>query len=389
MDTFHKHHPSQKRYTIGVLASTLLNENGRELWYGLVDLPKERGFNTIYFAGGWLNDPNDFDSQSNIVYDLIDEKKVDGLIIWTSALGRFVSNDEVQQFCERYRPLPIVSLGAPLAGIPSVLIDSYQAMSDMLTHLIEVHNCRQIAFIRGPSGHFDTEERVRAYKDVLAKYRIDFNPRLLSAPCPWHNTHSRDAIRLMLDEYKVFFDAVACSSDSFVEGVHGELSSRGYRIPEDVALVGFDNKPTCQTMEPPLTTIPIMMYDRVQIAANMLLQMLNGEPVPEQVFVSCPLIIRRSCGCNPSVSRSNHLRKPLKLPSKIVSADRIIKRYRRQIMEELNQVFNPSDIFSDQNWNEQLLDNLITDLGDASSASFLAAFQKIFERKEIEYLNIA
>ena len=116
MNTFRIPTPIKDNYTIGVLASTLLDENGRELWYGLVDLPKERGFNTLYFAGGWLKDPNGYDSQSNIIYDLIDKQNVDGLIIWTSALGRFIGDEEIQQFCERYSPLPIVSLGSPLSG---------------------------------------------------------------------------------------------------------------------------------------------------------------------------------------------------------------------------------------------------------------------------------
>lgn len=380
----------KKNYTIGVLASTLLDENGRDLWYGLVDLPKERGFNTLYFAGGWLKDPNGYDSQSNIIYDLIDKQNVDGLIIWTSALGRFISDAEIQQFCERYRPLPIVSLGAPISGIPSVLISSYQSMYNLITHLIEIHDYRKIAFIRGPSGHFDSEERVRAYQDVLKKYRIEFNPDLLSKPGFWNNNHSKDSIKLFLDERRVSFDALVCSSDSFVEEAYQELSSRGFSIPGDIALVGFDNKPSCRTMDPPLTTVPIMMYERVQITADMLIQMLNGNKVPEKVFVPCPIIIRRSCGCNPLTNRQIQLANPMSAATEATDANRIFKEYRDQIKHKLGEIFNPSVTSSlAENWDEQLLDSLMNELAGDSPGCFVAAFDKIFAQMETKSPNFA
>lgn len=385
MDKVDKRNPIQDNYTIGVLASTLLDENGRDLWYGLVDSPpKERRFNLFYFAGGWLKDPYGFNSQSNIIYELIDEQNVDGLIIWTSALGRFISDEELQQFCEKYRPLPIVSLGAPLNGIPSVLIDSYQAMSDLISHLIEVHDRKRIAFIRGPAGHYDSGQRVRAYQDVLKKYRIEFNPDLLSKPGFWNTTHSKDSIQEFLDERRVSFDAVVCSSDSFVEGANQELRSRGFKIPDDIALVGCDNKPSCRTMDPPLTTVPIMMYERVQIAADILVQMLNGNSVPDKIFVPCPLIIRRSCGCNPLTERKTQLDKSKGAPAAVTDVSQIFKEHRNQIKQALGGIFNSRANFLEPDWDEKLLDSMMNELANNSVGCFAATFDSIFTRIETE-----
>ena len=374
-------------YTIGVLASTLLDENGRDLWYGLVDSAKERKYNTFYFAGGWLKDPYGFNSQSNIIYDLIDRQNVDGLIIWTSALGRFISEEELQQFCEKYRPLPIVSLGAPISGVPSVLIDSYQAMSDLISHLIEVHDRKRIAFIRGPAGHYDSEERLRAYKDVLKKYRIEFNPDLLSNPGFWNTTHSKDSIQQFLDGRGVSFDAVVCSSDSFVEGAYNELHSRGFKIPDDISLVGCDNKPSCRTMDPPLTTVPIMMYERVQEAADILVQMLNGNSVPDKLSVPCPLIIRRSCGCNPLTGCKTQP-DPSIAATSVTDLSQIFKQHRGQIKQALNGLFNSKAKSFEPDWDEKLLDSMIDELANNSTGSFVATFDSIFTKLENESQNL-
>ena len=81
---------------------------------------------------------------------MIDKEPLDGLIIWASSLSSYVGRESIQSFCGRYRPLPIVSIGLVLDGIPSVVLDSYEGMRDAMIHLIEVHGRRRLAFMRGP-----------------------------------------------------------------------------------------------------------------------------------------------------------------------------------------------------------------------------------------------
>ena len=61
----------------------------------------------------------------------------------------------------------MVSVTLPMEGIPTVLIDSYQGMRDMIAHLVQLHGYKRLAFIRGPEGHYYAQERFRAYEDAL------------------------------------------------------------------------------------------------------------------------------------------------------------------------------------------------------------------------------
>ncbi len=95
-----------------------------------------------------------------------------------------------------------MSVGLPLPGIPSVLVGNYQGMRDAVEHLIEVHGFRRIAFIRGPLGNLEEEERYRAYCDALADHGIPLDENLVVFG-DWYYPSGAAAIGVLLDERKV------------------------------------------------------------------------------------------------------------------------------------------------------------------------------------------
>jgi DNA-binding LacI/PurR family transcriptional regulator/signal transduction histidine kinase len=289
---------SSRRPTIGLLVNQVVSGlNSGYLWSGVLETAQERGVNLLGFAGGHLNDPYEFNACSNVLYELIDKERVDGLVVWASSLASYIGPEAIRQFCDRYRPLPIVSIGMALEGIPSVVLDSYQGMRDAIVHLVEVHGRRRVAFIHGPEGHRDAIERYRAYCDVLREYGLPFIPDLVSPPYGWAEQGGVDAIRVLFDERQARPDAVVAVNDRLAFGALQALRMRGVHVPDDVALVGFNNEPVCRLVTPPLTTVPLRAYERGGQAAQMLLALIEGEQVPEQVSLPTRLIVRQSCGC--------------------------------------------------------------------------------------------
>jgi signal transduction histidine kinase/DNA-binding LacI/PurR family transcriptional regulator/AraC-like DNA-binding protein len=300
--------PQARGPTIGLLSGRASSGSHFDLWSGVTDATSARRANLFCFAGKYLHlpqssaskdlaDPDYFDAQGNVIYEMIDKERVDGLIIWTSSLGNYISRQNLKEFCERYRPLPMVGVGMILEGIPSILLDSYGGMRDAIVHLIEAHGRRRLAFIRGLEGHRDAEERYRAYRDVLQEFGLPFDPSLVSPPLGWSEAAGLEAIRILLDERHVTLDAVVAANDHLAASASKTLQSRGMRVPDDVAIVGFNDDALGRIITPPLTTIPLQMYERGRQAAKMLLGLLDGQPGPEQVTVPTHLIVRQSCGC--------------------------------------------------------------------------------------------
>jgi len=293
-----KNSAQDRRPTIGLFVAVIENVNTSRLWAGVADAAREHDVNLICFPGGRLRVPGGLEDQSNILFELASAGKMDGLIIWASAIGTFVAREEMLQFCQRYG-LPVVTVGDVLEGIPGVLLDSYSAMHESILHLIEFHGRRRLAFLRGPKGHREAEERYRAYTDALKAHNIPLNPDLIIGPIQWEQ--GAEGIQELLGQRKlrpsIDFDAIVASSDLLALGLLGTLQERGIRIPQDVALIGFDDHTDSPLITPPLTTASNAFYERGRQTVEMLLALMRGEDVPKVVTISAELVVRQSCGC--------------------------------------------------------------------------------------------
>ena len=101
----------------------------------------------------------------------------------------------------------------------------------------------------------------------------------------------------LLDQRPGGFEAVVGANDDMAIGAMQELQARGIRIPQEVAVVGYDDAAQSRWVSPPLTTVPNETYKWGQQAAEMLFALIEGRPVPEQVDIQTELMVRESCGC--------------------------------------------------------------------------------------------
>jgi DNA-binding LacI/PurR family transcriptional regulator len=93
------------------------------------------------------------------------------------------------------------------------------------------------------------------------------------------------------------FDAAFVASDTVALGVKAALRERGLNIPLDVALVGFDDLPFAQYIDPPLTTVHLPIGELARQASEMLIQILKGgQPGCREVILDTHLVVRKSCG---------------------------------------------------------------------------------------------
>ncbi len=149
------------------------------LWHGVADRARERDVNLICFSGGIPHWHQQFEAQKNILFDIAGQPNLNGLLVWANILSHTLDRSSMEAFCQRYAPLPVISMGMVLPSIPSIRIDMQEGMGKLLSHLIEVHGRRRIAFIRGPEVSQDAEERYQAYCHVLAQYGLPIEAGLV------------------------------------------------------------------------------------------------------------------------------------------------------------------------------------------------------------------
>ncbi len=221
------------------------------------------------------------------------EHNTDGLIIFTDS----VEDAELSRLYENGFPVVLLhQTPPPGAEIPVITVENKSGAQRLIEHLIEVHGCRRIAYLRGPEGNEDSEWRERGYRQALESHGIPFDPGLIA-----NGGYEEDLARTAVEQWLidgVDLDAIFAGDDDAATGVLSALQSAGKHVPEDIAVVGFDDLALCRYLTPPLTTVHSPLEEVGRQAVLQLVKAIHGQPVDAITLLKTELVIRRSCGCS-------------------------------------------------------------------------------------------
>lgn len=370
----------QARPTIGLLVHLISDAHGSVLWRGCMDAANDHDANLICFQGNHLKSTSGYLAQGNVIYQLASAENVDGLVVSSATLALGVGAGEVQHFVDTYRPLPRVSLGLSLKGIPSITVENYLGMREVISHLIEVHGFRRIAFLSGPEGHPESKIRYQAYTDALDEHGISVDPALVSPPTEWDEATGRAAVGVFIDERGLQpgsgIEAIAASNDETALGALTELQMRGFHVPGDIAVTGFDGFEKSEYCTPPLTTVRQPVYEQSYMAVEMLIAQLRGEDVPNQENMPTELVVRQSCGCpDPMVVQAavDRADGSAGKATGVESLRSALDAHREHILAELRRSAEALSESMEPGWAESLLDTFSDDVSGKTSNTFLVA----------------
>jgi len=345
------------------------------LWLGVVDAAERHAVNLLCFPGGRVQTGRDAEAQRNVLYDLMSPALLDGLVSWSSTITGSFEPAEFTAFHQRYRALPMVSLTQPLAGTPTLSVDSYEGMCAAVTHLIAVHGYRRLAFIRGPADHYYAQERYQAYLDTLQAYGIPFDPALVTPPCAFELEAGAEAMQSLLDTAGLRpgldLHAVVAVSDLLALGALKALHARGVQVPRDLALVGFNNSKEGRLATPPITSVAMAFYEQGSRAVDMVLAQRDGQDVPAQVMLRSRLAVHQSCGC-PSGAVAGAAVGPLEArpdgPAPFLPA------LRPAVLSAMEAAFGPPGVAAPE--VSGIFDAFADDLAGEAEGRFLAALEQ-------------
>ena len=366
------------RTTLGFILASLHTGASLVIWPSLLNAAERHDVNLICFPGGRLQAADSFEIQRNAIFDLASHHSLDGLITWSSSLGGVLGPAEIKAFHQRYETLPMVSLAQFMEGTPTVSVDSYLGMRSLLAHLIEEHGFKRLAFIRGPEEHYYAQERYRAYLDSLQTFNLPLDPELITRPLPWEA--GVEAIEILLDERGLKpgkdFDAVVAVSDMMAIWAMKTLQARGFDVPKDIAVTGFNNSMEERLSTPPLTTVDLPFGEQGSKAMEVLLQQLAGESVPALITLPSKLVVRQSCGCpSEAIALASFSAGDRKGKGK---GEKKLQDVRAGCVSEMEAAtaLHPEE---SQAWFESIFDSFIKDM-EKLSHSFLSILTNVLEQ---------
>lgn len=286
-----------KPYTIAFLANNFHSEYCHVMYSGVKCALSELGVSLITVGGGNINDPRFNDIQRNRAFDLINTDDFDGIIFQSGSLYNFITEEQFLTFCSRFAAIPSVHIGYKKSGLSSISADNKMGMRELVDHFIEEHNRKEIAFIRGPKGSSDADERYDAYKDSLEAHGIPYCEDLVFTGTFLPESGTA-AVRNIMDIKRHHFDAMIGANDQMALFAMNELIRRGKKVPGDVIIGGFDNLISARACSPALTTVGQPVFELGKGALTLLIDIIEGKTAPgTAVLLPSRLVLRRSCGC--------------------------------------------------------------------------------------------
>jgi LacI family repressor for deo operon, udp, cdd, tsx, nupC, and nupG len=284
---------SQRTYTLALLTADFSDYTHARIIEGAEAEAREHGF--LILVSGAEHGPN---GEPLCCSPFLTQHQAEGLFI----VYHGSDHDRYEILEQLPRDLPVVTIGyaRDLKYIVTVGIANYEGAYQVTRHLLELGHSR-IAHITGPIQMYASQERRQGYTAALQEAGIVPTDEWV-ATGDWSSSSGYQATLRLLDRDQGF-TALFVQNDRMAMGALQALREHKLNVPEDVAVVGFDNIPSTPFFDPPLTTVHQPNYELGRTGARLLIDLVNGQPPPAApVRLETRLVIRRSCGASPQAS---------------------------------------------------------------------------------------
>ncbi len=275
---------TNKTQTIGLVLSDISGDFFAPLLNGVEAVTSQNGFDLL------ISSTRQLQRRKGLLP--VGPQNVDGMLVFTDSLDP----EELEQFYARDFPMVLIHQTPPQSlPIPCVTVENKAASYKLVTHLIETHGKRRIAFASGPVEQEDSLWRETGYREALAAHLLTYDPDLIIHG-EFDRHAAQDSVQKLI-ESGIPFDAIFAADDESAVGVLKALQDAGRKVPEEIAVVGFDDQRMSPYLTPPLTTVRSPTEEVGRQAAFQLIKLIQGQAVAPLTLLPTEIVIRRSCGC--------------------------------------------------------------------------------------------
>ena len=297
-----------ERKKIAVFISALYEDMVRETVEGLLEDVCEEDMKILFFTSFADNYTSqkydryqDYDIGEFVVYLLPELKEYDALISFdTYMTGSFV--EPINQL-KKEAKCPVITMGTVKEGTYSIVNDQELSFTELIEHVINTHGCRDFVHVAGPRERSFCVERIEIFKKTLTAHGL---------PCEDERIYygtlrpecGEDVVQEILERYaakggRKLPEAIVCVNDYTAIGMIQSLEKRGFKVPGDVIVIGYDDILRARFNEPTITTSAQPFFKVGKSGMDVLKKVLDGKEVPPVTPVPGTLCLRQSCGCEP------------------------------------------------------------------------------------------
>ena len=289
----------ERRLNIGLLIDDIDNFFSSQAVRGAEQACKALDANLYIFPGHYIGQTDsryadkNYDYQYNSIFKLPSKRNVDIIYILHGIICSRAELEMQRAFLDAMPDVPVVCLFNVSEGYNSVTFNNKSGFVELLNHLIEEHDAKDIGFVSGPVTNIDAAERLKIYREVLEAHNIPYDEKKVVYGA--FTVRSEGVVDELLDKNEKL-DSIVFANDSMAAGGYRALRRRGIEPGKDIKITGFDDDAFAVALEPPLTTVEAssaqLTFKAVLNAENY----INGTAVKD-LSVDTHLVQRQSCGC--------------------------------------------------------------------------------------------
>lgn len=220
----------------------------------------------------------------------------DGIIVTEDLFDNPGMGDELYEKLKKEAKCPVVYLRTYREGFHSILLENYTSMKSLVRHFTEDHGFDDMCYMSGKVGNLDSSERLRAFMDVMAEKKIPVTDNMIFHGDFWRDK-GEEAVNWFMQGRDSYPQAIIAANDYMALSICDELRKRGIRVPEDVAVGGFDYVDEAKAYEPKITSLEVDFAGMADKAMNMIDNINNGIHEDFVQYMPARLILNKSCGC--------------------------------------------------------------------------------------------
>ena len=261
-------------------------------------------YSIIYNWFGGYGECVDFEAgELNAAY-LPDYSDYDGIFLCLDTFSNEDAAEAVRERVRRYSRCPIISLRREADDYNTILIDDENSMESVTNHLLDDHKFTDLFYVSGIKGHPDAVKRLNCFKRVLKAHGMELKEENLFHGDFWRNCGDQVVDEILERRGGKLPEAIVCANDYMAIAVCHSLQERGYEIPRDVVVTGFDDIAEASYTIPSLTSVRMDVREMAAAAADMFVRLRDGKPVEKYEYIGTKVVRRQSCGCCESSMKS-------------------------------------------------------------------------------------
>ena len=288
-----------RRKIIAICASKIQDDAINDYITALNDVVFSAGYNVIVYNKSSIMDAEYSNSDPRCyIYSLMDFSVIDVVVIHEETIQNESMIQHIIQRAKKHE-VPVIIIGSRHEGCVNICFDQEQGFKDMVHHMVEKHHLTKLHFMAGIKNNSFSERRLDVFKEVLKEYHLPFDDSMVSYGDFWSGPAEEATEKIVASGELP--QAIICANDKMAIAVCGILNKYGIKVPEQVAVTGFDGVLEINFSSPRITSARCEAMDIAKKTLEVIATIEKYKNKTESFYVTPRISFAESCGCKPKV----------------------------------------------------------------------------------------